>query len=197
MSSRSPEQPVVKILRSTQGAQLLELALALPVLLVMVIAITDFGRGYNLRQELNNAAREGARFAIEESCADCSTSAPRSTQAIENDVVQYLKNAGVDVCGFTGTETPSAGTAGYASFVYTSPNACFTSGGTNFKFTIEIDRAITFTNSSGVVSSASKIILSYPYQWSFGNIIGFIVPGATYTTTTINTDATMQNLVGF
>jgi Flp pilus assembly protein TadG len=67
----------------------------MPLLLAMVVGILDFGQAYNLKQKLNNAAREGARFAIEESCADCTQAAPATTQAIENSIVDYLTNAGV------------------------------------------------------------------------------------------------------
>src|SRR5260370_20680101 len=65
-----------RVSRSSSGSQLLEFALVVPLLLAMVIGILDFGQAYNLKQKLTNAAREGARFAIEEPCADCSQAAP-------------------------------------------------------------------------------------------------------------------------
>ena len=50
-------------LRGTEGTQLVELAVTLPLLVVMVVGIFDFGGAYNLKQKLNDTAREGARFA--------------------------------------------------------------------------------------------------------------------------------------
>ena len=50
----------------SEGAQLLEFALVLPILLVFSVGIMDFGQAYNLKQKLNNASREGARFAAAE-----------------------------------------------------------------------------------------------------------------------------------
>jgi Flp pilus assembly protein TadG len=43
------------------GAAAVELALVLPILLVLVFGIVDFGRAYNATISLTQAAREGAR----------------------------------------------------------------------------------------------------------------------------------------
>lgn len=180
------------LLRPCEGAQLVEFALSFPLLLVMVIGVIDFGAAYNLKQKLNNAAREGVRFAINESCADCSRTAPASTQAIENTIVNYLTNANIDVCGLTGTTAPSVGPGAYASWTFTSSNCA----GTSTPFTIEVDRSIAFANSAGVLVCSSKILLTHPYPWTFGRIIGFLVPGATFTGPVISTDSTMQDLPG-
>lgn len=45
-----------------RGANLVELALILPFLLLLIAAIADFGRAFNSYIVINNAAREGARF---------------------------------------------------------------------------------------------------------------------------------------
>ncbi len=46
------------------GQSLLELALALPILLAIVVGIFEFGRAWNVRQVMTNSAREGARLAV-------------------------------------------------------------------------------------------------------------------------------------
>jgi Flp pilus assembly protein TadG len=52
--------------RSDRGAAAVEFALVLPVLLVLVLGIVEFGRIYNVQISVTNAAREGARvMAIE------------------------------------------------------------------------------------------------------------------------------------
>jgi Flp pilus assembly protein TadG len=180
------------LLQSSEGAQLVEFALVLPLFLALVVGIFDFGQAYNLKQKLNNAAREGARFAIEESCADCTQAAPATTQAIENSIANYLANAGVNLCGLTGTTTPTTGPLNFASWTFTSPQQCT---GTGANFTIEIDRGVTFVSSTGATVAASHVIVNCPYAWSFNRIIGFLVPGANYAAvTTLSSDATMKNL---
>jgi Flp pilus assembly protein TadG len=47
-----------------RGSALLEVALTLPLLLLICVGIFEFGRAYQTQQVLTNAAREGARVAI-------------------------------------------------------------------------------------------------------------------------------------
>jgi Flp pilus assembly protein TadG len=49
---------------SERGSALLEMALTLPLLLLICVGIFEFGRAYQTQQVLTNAAREGARVAI-------------------------------------------------------------------------------------------------------------------------------------
>lgn len=53
----------VVVLRRTaeRGAAAVEFALVLPVLLVLVLGIAEFGRVFNVQTMLSQAAREGAR----------------------------------------------------------------------------------------------------------------------------------------
>ena len=47
-----------------RGAALLEVALTLPLLLLVAAGIFEFGRAYQTQQVLTNAVREGARVAV-------------------------------------------------------------------------------------------------------------------------------------
>ena len=51
-------------LKSDRGTALLEMALTLPLLLLVSIGIFEFGRAYQYQQVITNAAREGARVAV-------------------------------------------------------------------------------------------------------------------------------------
>lgn len=67
------------------GAELIEFALALPLLLVVSLAIVDFGFLFQRGEVLTNSAREGARIAVQTG----------TTQTeIENRVVSYVQMAG-------------------------------------------------------------------------------------------------------
>ena len=50
--------------RRQDGAALREMAVTLPLLLFLSVAIFEFGRAYQTWQVLTNAAREGARVAV-------------------------------------------------------------------------------------------------------------------------------------
>ena len=49
--------------RDERGQALVEFALVLPILLILVLGIIEFGRAWNLHQTITHAAREGARMA--------------------------------------------------------------------------------------------------------------------------------------
>jgi len=53
-----------KVWRSETGAEFIEFALALPVLLLVILGIMDFGMMFQQYEVITNAAREGARVAV-------------------------------------------------------------------------------------------------------------------------------------
>ena len=50
--------------RNQRGAALIETAITIPIILLVSVAIFEFGRAYQTWQVLTNAAREGARIAV-------------------------------------------------------------------------------------------------------------------------------------
>lgn len=50
--------------RNPKGQALVEFALILPVLMLLLLGIVEFGRAWNAKQVLTDAAREGARLAV-------------------------------------------------------------------------------------------------------------------------------------
>ena len=51
-----------RFVRNERGAALVEMALVLPIVILLFLGIIDFGRALFLYNNLTNAAREGARF---------------------------------------------------------------------------------------------------------------------------------------
>ena len=73
---------MLKRFRSQRGTALLETAITLPLVLLVCVAIFEFGRAYQTWQVMTNAAREGARVAV----------LPDSTDAQVTDAVRnYMK----------------------------------------------------------------------------------------------------------
>src|SRR5258708_34074268 len=52
-----------RLRREDAASQIVEFAVALPLLVVFVVGIFDFSGAFTLKQKLTNAAREGARAA--------------------------------------------------------------------------------------------------------------------------------------
>ena len=69
--------------RSERGAELIEFAVVLPILLLVFAAIVDFGMVFQRFLTISNAAREGARIAV----------LPGYSQIdVQNRVTEYVRN---------------------------------------------------------------------------------------------------------
>ena len=53
-----------RVRHKEKGAELVETAFVILLFMVLMIGVFEFGRAYNIYQNITNAAREGARFAV-------------------------------------------------------------------------------------------------------------------------------------
>jgi len=53
-----------RLVRNQRGAALIETAITIPIVLLISVAIFEFGRAYQTWQVVTNASREGARIAV-------------------------------------------------------------------------------------------------------------------------------------
>jgi TadE-like protein len=92
---------LLALLETSVGASVVEFAVALPLLVVLLVGIFDFGAAFNLKQQLYNAARQGARFGASQPMNDLCTpcAVPPSVSAIRYVVDSYLTNAKINDCG--------------------------------------------------------------------------------------------------
>ncbi|HEX5411701.1 MAG TPA: TadE/TadG family type IV pilus assembly protein [Terriglobia bacterium] len=179
---------LIQAAASTEGAQLLEFALALPFLLVFLVGIIDFAGAYLLKQKEANAAREGARIAVSTNVTDitCTSTTPCSIQAAAQAVANYMTNAGVDsscISPSSLTYTP------YMTYSYTCTN------GISLKIYREYGYTYTPSGGSPIAIFGTKVTVTYPYTWSFNKIIGLLIPGANLALPSRLTEsAVMKNL---
>lgn len=108
----------MKRLRSERGAAAVEFALVLPVLVLVLLGIVEFGRAYNAQITVTSAAREGARvMAIQNNV----TSAQTSVKAASPSLNPQLSNAQIVV-------SPSNCTSGNNATVTVSYRLDFLTG---------------------------------------------------------------------
>lgn len=188
-------------LLSTQASSLAEFAISLPLLVVLVVGIFDFGGAFNLKQQLNNAVREGARFGASQPTNDlvAGTVVPPSIDAVRYLVDAYLLANRINDCGLS-TATASSG-----------PPWSYTGCGGNMTLTIAKDPltgpaatptcSLTASNygapnplPNAVFVPCTWVYISYPYQWHFNSVIQLLVPGSNLALTPIATSATVPNM---
>jgi Flp pilus assembly protein TadG len=177
--------------RDTEAAAIMEFAVALPLLVVLVVGIFDFGGAFNLKQELNNAAREGARFGAAQPTNDLGLAQPQSVNAVRYLVDSYLQTAHINDCGL-GLNSTSWALGG------TNLDWHFSASGNGCSMTMDVIRAVPSTVTIGgtpVVMLCTTVQISYPYQWHFNNVIQLLVPGANYSVLgNIQSNATAVNM---
>lgn len=168
-----------RLRRAECGSQLLEFALALPVLLLLLAGILDFGSMFALKAKLTNAARAGARIVVSTPLTniDCASSVPCPIQAAVNDVKNYLSNDGVDASCLNPT-SPSSSTT--LSWTFTCASGA----------SITIDRGAVVTTGSLAVPS-TQVTLTWPVNWKLARFL----PSSTFPSK-IQALATMANLTG-
>jgi hypothetical protein len=177
--------------RDAAGSQLLEFAVALPLLVVFVVGIFDFGGAFNLKQMLNNIAREGARFASSLPTNDLDLlGTPPSVTGIRDLVVAHLQTARLNDCGLA---AQAAANGPATTWTYTAAG-----GGCAAPLVLTIEREYSFPTVIGANTfqvMSTRVSLKYPYSWHFNKVITLLVPGAVYQgVTQINTDATVPNM---
>jgi Flp pilus assembly protein TadG len=170
-----------------EGAELLEFALALPLILVMVVGLLDFSRAYNIKQKLAQSVREGVRYMATET-RDTTDPNPATVATLRDEVVTYLTNARGINTSFIGTTLSYNGTTGNCTGTYFT-----TSGGVNYG--LQVDRCLKVPDTANSTTIPStRVTLYYPYDWTFGfnNVIKLLLPSSTFSNPIrIQADATM------
>jgi Flp pilus assembly protein TadG len=164
--------------RRERGVELLEFALVLPLLLVLLVGIFDFGAAFALRQKMTNAAREGARIVVSSPLTDqsCTSSTPCSIVAAANAVVQYMDDAGASL---SCVQPSSPTSSGSLEWTYT----CSTGA------RLVINRGYTISTTGGLLP-ATQVTLVYPITWRLVSFLPGYSNGAK-----LSTVVTMGNLV--
>jgi Flp pilus assembly protein TadG len=90
--------------RRSRGQAMVEFAMVAPIFFLLLFALIDFGRYVYYVQVLNNAAREGARYAIVHGSLSLAPTGPAapgttSTDPSGNKVIQVVRSNAVGVVG--------------------------------------------------------------------------------------------------
>ena len=180
MISSANSIPSFPAWRDERAAQLVEFAVALPLLVLFVVGIFDFSGAYTLKQKLTNIARDSARAAAADPSNDLvgySGSFPASVSDAYQLIDNYFFSNHFNECGLapSGANTPPSLTWTFTA----SGNGCPAPG-----LKIIINRGYYFPQGSGATlpdvtctsqASAGQIAIvstcvsiQYAYGWRFG-----------------------------
>lgn len=184
-----------------QAAQIVEFAVALPLLVLFVVGIFDFSAAYTLKQKLTNVARETARVSAADPSNDIANATPASISDAFWVMDNYLVANKINDCGIS----PTSVTHSSPSTVWTfsaAGNGCLGTG-----LVVIVNRGYYFPSNStqpaGLNCNAQSpgsqtaiiatcVSLQYGYQWRFGRIARLLGSAITLPTTLTATAVAMN-----
>lgn len=193
------------LLDGTSASSLAEFAISLPLLIVLVVGIFDFGGAFNQKQQLSNAMREAARFGASQPTNDVAYgTVPPSVDAVRYLVDSYLLAARMQDCGL-GSATASingppwiyqatGNCTGQLQLTISKDPSYGTAGGGPGAASCVLTSQNYGVSGLTVYLPCTQVKISYPYVWHFNSVIQLLVPGANFLLTQISAQATAANM---
>ena len=147
-------QQIARKLSKTDGAEIAEAALVLPLVFMLLLGIVWFGRAFNIYSTIQQAAQQGAITAARSTCATCgNTQAPDTTVA--NVVKSVMQSSSLDVTQIQATSP--------ALLFCTNPpgGACAT------KDNITICRNVQLNPAAGLQPQQCGTLVSFQFPFKF------------------------------
>lgn len=166
-------------LRPAEGSAILEFAIAVPLLVVFVVGIYDFGGAFNQKQKIEQAAQEAAIVAGSQPTSDLSNGNPDSLQPVVTAVINSLNGSNV--------LTPGACNPPYNAPVQSSLSWTYTISGCSSIYPsnnllVVINRGWvcpTPCSTAPPTAVGTTVTVTFPYNWRFNSVIQLLFPGST------------------
>ena len=171
--------------RDERASQLVEFAVALPLLIVFVVGIFDFSNAFTLKQKLTNITRDAARTAASEPTVDLanpSAAFPVSVHDAFYIIDNYLKANNIDDCGVVLKGAPIATLTWQFQVASGSNSACGITITINRGYYFVLQQptlAPTASCTPGPTQGLTQVVgtcvsIQYSYPWRFGQVVGLI-----------------------
>ena len=188
--SRTPNRRALEFLRQTEGSAILEFALTIPLLVVFVVGIYDFSGAFNQKQKIEQAAQQGAIVAGAQQTTDIDTANtnPQSLLPVVTAVFTSLMGSNViptATCASPGIVTQPSG----LTWTYTISGCNAANLSDNLVITINRGWSTPGASSSSPAVVGTIVTVTYPYHWRFNSVIQLLIPGASYSATTLLTES--------
>jgi TadE-like protein len=141
-------------LGSTDGTEILEAALVLPLVFMLLLGIIWFGRAFNIYSTITQAAQQGAITAARSSCATCGN-APNSDGTVDKAIYAVMQASSLDP-----TQIPANSNPPNPMPCVSPPVPCT---GSN----ITICRQVLLNPGAGFQPPQCGIIVSFQYPFQF------------------------------
>lgn len=87
-------QQIARRLRKSDGAEIAEAALVLPLVFMLLLGVVWFGRAFNIYSTIQQAAQQGAISAARSTCVTCGNMT--NDTAVSNTVTSVMQSSNLD-----------------------------------------------------------------------------------------------------
>jgi Flp pilus assembly protein TadG len=162
------------------AAQLVEFAVALPLLVLFVVGIFDFSGAYTLKQKLTNVAASAASTAAVDPSNDLDSAPPASVVDAFDVISNYMLNNNLNICGLTSASGTQSGSA---------PKWTFSKSASGCSVTIIINRGYYYPATGATPADlnctpqnpgsqlaivSTCVSIQYSYAWKFGRVASLL-----------------------
>jgi len=149
-------EPIARKLGSTDGAEIAEAALVLPLVFMLLLGIIWFGRAFNIYSTITQAAQQGAITAARASCATCGNNSSTDV-TVDNTIYAVMQASSLDPAQIPANSSPPAPVP-----CVTPPGVCATTNN------ITICRNVQLNPTAGNTQApqcGSVVAFQYPFQF--------------------------------
>ena len=139
---------------STDGAEIAEAALVLPLVFMLLLGIVWFGRAFNIYSTITQAAQQGAITAARASCATCENKFPTNAE-VHTAIYAVMRASSLDPA-----QIPTNSNPPNPMSCVNPPVACT---GTD----ITICRQVLLNPAAGIQPAQCGTIVSFEYPFQF------------------------------
>jgi Flp pilus assembly protein TadG len=149
---------IARRFRSTEGAEIAEAALVLPLLFLFLLGIIWFGRAFNIYGTIAQAAQQGAIIAARPSCAGTCSNVATSDTTVYNTIKALMQASSLDPTQIIATSNP-------APVSCVDPPTLVTC--TNFNNVTICRQALLDSPASTTQPAQCGVIVSFRYPFQF------------------------------
>ncbi|HXW92565.1 MAG TPA: TadE family protein [Terriglobales bacterium] len=148
---------LVKVFANETASEIAEAALVLPLAFMILLGIYWFGRAFNIYATINHAAREGARAAAAQTCANC-LNQPSTVATVTGIVTKAMQASSVDPSQIK-TYTPATLQSCSGAL------SCTASDKITICTNVVLQNPPTGTAGLGAPACGVNVSFQYPYQF--------------------------------
>jgi len=170
-STRS--KSIARALSSTNGTEIAEAALVLPLVFMFLLGIIWFGRAFNIYSTIQQAAQQGAIAAARATCATCATSNSFPTAAtVDNAIYTVMQASKLDVTQIQLPTNPPTCGAGQTciscpSLPPPSTGACTANSNIYVCQNVQINLVAAGQVTAQTAQCGTVVSFQYPFKFNF------------------------------